>query len=120
MFFGKHFSNRKTSFAAQVEQVEQKMGNAFDWPQKVSSEVNRSKVYDTAMCALKLKRILATTHSLDHSPPEMQRCDITWAILQLKALGIDDVLHFDFLSPPPSDAIVYAVRARDFMYVCMY
>jgi hypothetical protein len=39
----------------------------------------------------------------------MQRCDITWAILQLKALGIDDVLHFDFLSPPPSDAIVYAV-----------
>ena len=40
----------------------------------------------------------------------MQRCDITWAILQLKALGIHDVLHFDFLSPPPSDAIVYAVR----------
>jgi hypothetical protein len=49
----------------------------------------------------------------------MQRCDITWAILQLKALGIDDVLHFDFLSPPPSDAIVYAVRARDFSYVCI-
>ena len=41
-----------TSVAAQVEQVEQKMGNAFDWPQKVSSEVTQSKVYGTAMCAL--------------------------------------------------------------------
>mmetsp|Transcript_29871 Transcript_29871/g.41032 ORF Transcript_29871/g.41032 Transcript_29871/m.41032 type:complete len:449 (+) Transcript_29871:274-1620(+) len=46
----------------------------------------------------------------DHTPPEMQRCDISWAILQLKALGIDDVLHFDFLSPPSSDAIVYALE----------
>jgi len=35
----------------------------------------------------------------EFSPPEMQRTDISWALLQLKALGIDDVLHFDFLSP---------------------
>lgn len=41
---------------------------------------------------------------------EMQRIDISWAVLQLKALGIHDVLHFDFLSPPSSDAMVFALE----------
>ena len=51
--FGMHFSTRKTSVAVQEEQVEQKMGNAFDWPQKVSSEVTRSKVFNTEnVCGL--------------------------------------------------------------------
>ena len=36
----------------------------------------------------------------DQTPPEMQRLDLAGAILQLKALGVDDVLHFDFVSPP--------------------
>ena len=44
------------------------------------------------------------------SPPEMQRSDISWAVLQLKALGIDDVLHFDFISSPPAEAMVYALE----------
>lgn len=46
----------------------------------------------------------------EHSPAEMQRTDITSAVLQLKALGIDDVLHFDFLSPPPADSMIYALE----------
>eukprot|EP00741_Cyanophora_paradoxa_P001242 tig00000473_g1199.t1 len=37
----------------------------------------------------------------DNDLPEMQRTNLEPVILQLKALGIDDVLHFDFLSPPP-------------------
>jgi len=44
------------------------------------------------------------------APPEMQRSDISWAVLQLKALGIDDVLHFDFISSPPAEAMVYALE----------
>eukprot|EP00602_Paraphysomonas_sp_CaronLab_P003104 CAMPEP_0185033384 /NCGR_PEP_ID=MMETSP1103-20130426/22251_1 /TAXON_ID=36769 /ORGANISM="Paraphysomonas bandaiensis, Strain Caron Lab Isolate" /LENGTH=635 /DNA_ID=CAMNT_0027569627 /DNA_START=40 /DNA_END=1944 /DNA_ORIENTATION=+ len=44
------------------------------------------------------------------SPPEMQRVDISWAVLQLKALGIDDVLHFDFLSPPPVKLMIFALE----------
>ena len=47
---------------------------------------------------------------LEFSPPEMQRSDISWSILQLKALGIDDVLHFDFLSPPPAEAMIYGLE----------
>ena len=33
--------------------------------------------------------------------PEMQRCDLAAAILQIKALGIHNVVRFDFPSPPP-------------------
>ncbi len=35
-------------------------------------------------------------------PPEMQRCDLAPVVLQLKALGIDNICRFDFLAPPPS------------------
>lgn len=40
----------------------------------------------------------------------MQRTEISGAILQLKALGIDDVLHFDFLSSPPSESMIYSLE----------
>ena len=45
-----------------------------------------------------------------HGIPDMQRTDITWAVLQLKAIGIDDVLHFDFPSPPSPDSLMYALE----------
>lgn len=45
-----------------------------------------------------------------YSPPEMQRTDITSVVLQLKALAIDDVLHFDFLSPPPTANMIFALE----------
>lgn len=38
-------------------------------------------------------------HSLEMAtPPEMQRVNLSSAILQLKALGIDNVARFDFIS----------------------
>ena len=46
----------------------------------------------------------------DYAPPEMQRSDISGAMLQLKALGIHDVVHFDFLSPPPVENMIYALE----------
>lgn len=42
-------------------------------------------------------------HSLpDQTPPEMRRTDLSSTILQLKALGIDNVIRFNFPSPPPA------------------
>ena len=44
---------------------------------------------------------------------------MTSIVLQLKALGIDDVLHFDFPSPPPALTlaraleVLYALGALD-------
>lgn len=49
----------------------------------------------------------------DQTVPEIQRTDLTWVILLLKALGIDDILHFDFLSPPPAETMI---RALELLY----
>eukprot|EP01041_Mallomonas_annulata_P008203 gene8203-16869_t len=46
----------------------------------------------------------------EFTPPEMQRTEMSWAVLQLKALGIYDVLHFDFLSPPSTEAMIVALE----------
>lgn len=51
--------------------------------------------------------------------PEIQRSDLAPVVLQLKALGIDNVVRFDFLSPPPSELmskaleLLYALGALD-------
>ncbi|XP_008551544.1 probable ATP-dependent RNA helicase DHX35 isoform X1 [Microplitis demolitor] len=56
---------------------------------------------------------------IESNPPEMQRSDLAPAILQLKALGIDNVLRFNFPSVPPSKSLVaglellYALDAID-------
>ena len=44
------------------------------------------------------------------TPPEMQRCSLASVVLQLKALGVSNVLRFDFLSPPPPDALANALE----------
>ena len=45
-----------------------------------------------------------------HSPPEMARCGLAGVALQLKALGVDNVLRFDFLAPPPPRSLASALE----------
>ncbi|KIW10177.1 hypothetical protein PV08_11138 [Exophiala spinifera] len=47
------------------------------------------------------------------TPPEIQRSNLAPMVLQLKALGIDNIVRFDFISPPPSQLLV---RAFDLLY----
>ncbi|CAM9473229.1 unnamed protein product [Hapterophycus canaliculatus] len=42
--------------------------------------------------------------------PEMQRSDLSWVVLLLKALGIEDILHFEFLSPPAAETMIRALE----------
>jgi len=42
--------------------------------------------------------------------PEIQRCSLEHVILQLKAIEVEDVLNFDYMSPPPKESIVHALR----------
>ncbi|OLN95391.1 putative ATP-dependent RNA helicase DHX35, partial [Colletotrichum chlorophyti] len=42
--------------------------------------------------------------------PEIQRSNLAPFVLQLKALGIDNVLRFNFLSPPPSELMAKALE----------
>ncbi|KAG8251465.1 ATPdependent RNA helicase [Homalodisca vitripennis] len=44
------------------------------------------------------------------TPPEMQRMELSGAVLQLKALGIDNVLRFAFPSPPPARHLASALE----------
>lgn len=37
----------------------------------------------------------------DSTKPEIKRCNLSNVILQLKALGVDNVTEFDFLEEPP-------------------
>ncbi|KAB8339157.1 hypothetical protein FH972_022093 [Carpinus fangiana] len=53
----------------------------------------------------------ATLH--EATPPEVQRSNLAPIILQLKALGIDNVARFDFLTSPPAELMV---RALELLY----
>ncbi|KAF8163050.1 P-loop containing nucleoside triphosphate hydrolase protein [Crassisporium funariophilum] len=42
--------------------------------------------------------------------PEITRTDMTTPILQLKSLGIDDLMKFDWVSAPPAESILRALE----------
>lgn len=46
----------------------------------------------------------------DATVPEVQRSNLAPTILQLKALGIDNIARFDFLTPPPSELVIRALE----------
>ncbi len=45
----------------------------------------------------------------DSTPPEIQRSNLTGMMLQLKALGIENVARFDFLTAPPSELVIRGI-----------
>ncbi|CCD25179.1 DEAH-box ATP-dependent RNA helicase PRP22 NDAI_0E03620 [Naumovozyma dairenensis CBS 421] len=46
---------------------------------------------------------------LPNSIPEIQRQNLSHTILMLKAMGINDLLNFDFMDPPPKNLMTYAL-----------
>ncbi|KAI0385320.1 P-loop containing nucleoside triphosphate hydrolase protein [Hypomontagnella monticulosa] len=46
----------------------------------------------------------------DANIPEIQRSNLAPFILQLKALGIDNVVRFDYLTPPPAELMAKAIE----------
>lgn len=47
--------------------------------------------------------------------PEIQRCNLASVILQLLALGVPDVLNFDFMSKPSPESMQKAVEQLDIL-----
>lgn len=45
--------------------------------------------------------------------PEIQRSNLAPMIMQLKALGIDNIVRFDFLTPPPAELVI---RGLELLY----
>ncbi|XP_050840347.1 pre-mRNA-splicing factor ATP-dependent RNA helicase DHX16 isoform X14 [Serinus canaria] len=53
----------------------------------------------------------AFQHELEETAvPEIQRADLGALVLLLKSLGINDLIHFDFLDPPPHETLVLALE----------
>ncbi|MED6175113.1 Pre-mRNA-splicing factor ATP-dependent RNA helicase DEAH1 [Stylosanthes scabra] len=46
----------------------------------------------------------------DNTVPEIQRTNLANLVLTLKSLGIHDLVHFDFMDNPPSEAIISALE----------
>lgn len=46
----------------------------------------------------------------DQTIPEIQRVNLGNVVLMLKSLGINDLIHFDFLDPPPHETLVLALE----------
>ena len=42
--------------------------------------------------------------------PEIQRCDLSSVVLQLLALGVSDIVGFEFMDQPPPDSLVNALE----------
>ncbi|KAK4773357.1 hypothetical protein SAY87_028376 [Trapa incisa] len=58
---------------------------------------------------------LYTLHSYhteleDNTTPEIQRTNLANVVLTLKSLGIHDLVNFDFMDPPPSEALLKALE----------
>lgn len=51
-----------------------------------------------------MKRLSQTT------PPEITRTDLTTPILQLKSLGIDDLMKFEWVTGPPAETVLRALE----------
>ncbi len=47
----------------------------------------------------------------DAGVPEMQRSELSGLVLQLKALGVDNIMAFEWLAAPPAEAMVRALEA---------
>lgn len=42
--------------------------------------------------------------------PEIQRTNLGTVVLMLKSLGIDDLINFDFMDPPPAETLIRALE----------
>ncbi|GBC07721.1 hypothetical protein RclHR1_07650008 [Rhizophagus clarus] len=47
---------------------------------------------------------------LPNPVPEIQRTNLAYTVLTLKAMGINDLLHFDFMDPPPIQTLLTALE----------
>ena len=48
---------------------------------------------------------------LPNSIPDIQRTNLATTILQLKAMGVNDLLSFDFMDPPPPQTMMTALES---------
>ena len=48
---------------------------------------------------------------LETAVPEIQRTNLSNTVLSLKAMGINDLLEFDFMDAPPTETLILALES---------
>jgi HrpA-like RNA helicase len=51
----------------------------------------------------------------DQTYPEILRSNLSSVVLQLKKLGIDDLVHFDFMDPPAPETLMRALELLNYL-----
>jgi len=51
----------------------------------------------------------------DTTYPEILRCNLSSVVLTLKKLGIDDLVHFDFMDPPAPETLMRALEMLNYL-----
>lgn len=52
---------------------------------------------------------------VEQSYPEIMRCNLSNTILELKKLGVDDLVHFDFIDPPAPETMMRALEELNYL-----
>lgn len=52
---------------------------------------------------------------IEQSYPEILRSNLSSAVLELKKLGIDDLVHFDFMDPPAPETMMRALEELNYL-----
>ena len=52
---------------------------------------------------------------IEQTHPEILRCNLGSVVLELKKLGIDDLVHFDFMDPPAPETLMRALELLNYL-----
>ena len=52
---------------------------------------------------------------IEQTYPEILRCNLASTVLELKKLGIDDLVHFDFMDPPAPETLMRALEELNYL-----
>nr|XP_057924611.1 pre-mRNA-splicing factor ATP-dependent RNA helicase DHX15 [Doryrhamphus excisus] len=55
------------------------------------------------------------TEMQDNTYPEILRSNLGLVVLQLKKLGVDDLVHFDFMDPPAPETLMRALELLNYL-----
>ena len=56
----------------------------------------------------------------DNTYPEILRSNLGAVVIQLKKLGIDDLVHFDFMDPPAPEVSLTVTSPKSHLSTCFY
>ena len=52
---------------------------------------------------------------IQQTHPEILRCNLGSVVLQMKKLGIDDLVHFDFMDAPAPETLMRALELLNYL-----